>query len=182
MKNKSILRDYYRYYNCITFKEKLKIFLKAFVLPAYPRDKICPWIRLGINYNRNGNSIMRDICERHIYNKFKCFVSCQSEIGEFVSFPHPVGIVIGFGVKVGNDCVIYQNVTLGQNKGKYPQIGNNVVIFAGAKIIGNIKIGDNVIVGTNSVVIHDIPSNCIGAGNPAVIVKLEFDIEDYRAW
>ena len=182
MNTQSIFRDYYRYYESVTFRETFKLFLKAFILPVHPWDKICPWIRLAMKYNRNGNKVMQYICEQHIYHKFKCVISAQSEIGDGVSFPHPIGVVIGFGVKMGTNCVIYQEVTLGQNKREFPIVGDNVVIFAGAKIIGGVTIGDNVIVGTNAVVVRDIPSNCIVAGNPAVIVKREFNMEDYRAW
>ena len=52
-----------------------------------------------------------------------------------------------------------------------PKIGNNVIIFPGASVIGNIEIGDNVVIGANSVVLTDIPSNSIVAGNPAIVVS-----------
>ena len=90
-------------------------------------------------------------------------------------FPHPIGIVIHPKVKIGKDCTIFQNVTIGQGKlingNDTPIIGNNVVVYANSVIVGGVKIGDNVIVGAGSIVINDIPDNAIVAGNPAKIIK-----------
>lgn len=89
-------------------------------------------------------------------------------------FMHAVGIVISKYATIGNNCKIWQNVTIGAKsfeRREYPVIGNNVQIYAGACIFGNIKIGDNVIIGANSVVNKNIPSNSIVVGNPAKIIK-----------
>ena len=76
-------------------------------------------------------------------------------------FPHPIGIVIAKDAQIGKDCVIYQNVTIGKKHGKTkekaPLIGDNVTIYANSIIIGEIKIGNNVIIGANCVVNTDIP-------------------------
>lgn len=93
-------------------------------------------------------------------------------MGNSIKFPHPQNIVIGSDVQIGDNCIIYQDVTIGQNRGKYPTIGNNVIIYPGAKIIGNIIIDDFVIVGANAVVISDVPNNAIVAGIPAKIIKM----------
>lgn len=88
-------------------------------------------------------------------------------------FQHPVGVVISSQAKIGHNCKIWQNVTIGPKsieeglQGKYPTIGNNVQIFAGAVIIGNIEIGDNAIIGANAVVLKDVKPNTIVAGIPA---------------
>lgn len=87
-----------------------------------------------------------------------------------VNFPHPVGIVISSHVKIGKNVVIYQNVTIGGEdlsahiSVDYPEIGNNVIIYAGSVIAGRIKVGDNVIIGANSFVSEDIPANSIIVG------------------
>jgi serine O-acetyltransferase len=71
---------------------------------------------------------------------------------------------------IGENCTIYHQVTIGNIEGGKPTIGNNVTIYAGAKILGRVKVGDNVSVGANSVVIKDIPPNVTVLGVPAVVV------------
>ena len=93
------------------------------------------------------------------------------------SFPHPVGIVIGMKVQLGDNCEIYQNVTIGTKNtkefktAKYPKIGNNVIIYPNSIIIGDIEIGDNAIIGAGSIVLDSVPKNAIVAGNPARVIK-----------
>lgn len=84
-------------------------------------------------------------------------------IGKRLFIDHGMGIVIGETSTIGNDCTIYHNATLGgtgkdQNK-RHPDLGNNVMVGAGAKILGPIKIGNNVKIGANSIVLKDIPDN-----------------------
>ena len=72
--------------------------------------------------------------------------------------------------KIGSNCKIYQQVTIGFNGTEIPVIGNNVTICSGAKVIGGIKIGNNVIIGANAVVVKDIDNNCVVGGVPAKII------------
>ena len=86
-----------------------------------------------------------------------------AKIGKRLFIDHGMGIVIGETTTIGNDCTIYHNSTLGgtgkdKNK-RHPDLGNNVMVGAGAKILGPIKIGNNVKIGANSVVLKDIPDN-----------------------
>ncbi|SFF37147.1 serine O-acetyltransferase [Paenibacillus algorifonticola] len=96
-------------------------------------------------------------------------------IGERLFIDHGMGIVIGETCEIGNDVVIYQGVTLGgtgKEKGKrHPTIGNNVVIGSGSKVLGSFKIGDNSNVGSNAVVLREVPPNCTVVGNPGRVVK-----------
>lgn len=109
--------------------------------------------------------------------KYGVFVSPRAEFDGTLKLRHPVGIVVGDGVKLGKNVMIYQNVTLGGARlgdgmaGNYPEIGQNTVIFSGAAILGAIKIGENCIVGANSVVTKSMPDNCTVAGVPAKVIR-----------
>lgn len=103
-----------------------------------------------------------------------CEISPAAIIGSNPTLCHSVGIVIGDGVIIGDNVKIFQNVTLGTKDGKtplYPKIGNNVTLFAGSVIVGNIQVGDNCRIGANSVVLKSVPSNSIVTGIPAKLIK-----------
>ena len=93
-------------------------------------------------------------------------------IGEGTVFIHGNGIVIGTGAKVGQDCRIFHQVTIGTQDGStYPTVGDRVTCYPGAKIIGDITIGDDVVIGANAVVLHDVAPGSVVAGNPAVVIR-----------
>ncbi len=98
-----------------------------------------------------------------------------AKIGRRVFIDHATGVVIGETAEVGDDVLIYQQVTLGGvslSSGKrHPTIENNVIIGAGAKILGNITIGRDAKIGANSVVIRDVPAECTAVGVPAKVAK-----------
>ena len=98
-------------------------------------------------------------------------------VGKKLLIDHGVGVVIGETTIIGDNCTIYQGVTLGgtgKESGKrHPTIGNNVIIGAGAKVLGNIYIGDFVKVGANAVVLEDIPTSNTVVGCKGKIVKRE---------
>jgi len=100
-------------------------------------------------------------------------------IGRRVFIDHGVGVVIGETTIIGEDVLIYQQVTLGgvsTTKGKrHPTIEKCAVIGAGAKILGNIVIGENSKVGANSVVVKNVPANCTAVGIPARVLKRGYD-------
>ena len=100
-------------------------------------------------------------------------ISPRAQIGPGLFFPHPQCIVIG-NVKLGDNCTIYQGVTIGAKlpfHKKYPNIGNNVYIGAGSTILGDITIGNNVTIGAKTMILKDIPNNSTVIGNPAKIIK-----------
>jgi serine O-acetyltransferase len=98
-----------------------------------------------------------------------------AEIGERFFIDHGMGVVIGETTVIGNDVLLYQGVTLGGTglqKGKrHPTIGSNVVVGTGAKVLGNITVGDNSYIGANAVVIKDVPPNSTVVGVPGRVTK-----------
>lgn len=106
----------------------------------------------------------------------------SAKIGKRLFIDHGEGIVIGETAEIGNDVLIYQQVTLGgtgKEQGKrHPTIGNNVIIGAGAKILGNIKISDHVRIGAGSVVIDDVPEYSTVVGIPGKIVQQKYYNEE----
>jgi len=105
--------------------------------------------------------------------RFLCFIDIHpaAKIGRRLFIDHGLGVVIGETAIVGDDVTIYQQVTLGgveltPNK-RHPTIKNGVVIGAGAKVLGNITVGENVKIGANSVVVKDVPDNTTAVGIPA---------------
>lgn len=98
-----------------------------------------------------------------------------AKIGPGFFIDHGMGVVIGETAEIGEDCLLYQGVTLGgtgKEKGKrHPTLGNHVVVGAGAKILGNIRIGDYVKIGANSVVLKSVPDHAIVVGIPGKVIK-----------
>ena len=98
-----------------------------------------------------------------------------AQIGRRFFIDHGTGVVIGETAEIGDDCTIYQGVTLGgtgKDHGKrHPTLGNNVLVGAGAKVLGPFKIGDNSNVAAGSVVLSAIPENSTAVGSPARVVK-----------
>ncbi len=102
----------------------------------------------------------------------------RAQIGNRFFIDHGEGVVIGETTIIGDDVLIYQQVTLGgtgnEHGKRHPTIGNGVIIGAGAKILGNITIGDNTRVGAGSVVVEDVPEHCTVVGVPGRIVQQKF--------
>ena len=98
-----------------------------------------------------------------------------AKIGKRLFIDHGMGVVIGETATIGNDCTIYHGVTLGgtgkdKNK-RHPDIGHNVIIGCGAKVLGPIKIGNNVKIGANAVVLKEVHDNATVVGVPGKIIN-----------
>lgn len=105
---------------------------------------------------------------------FSADVPPQMQIGKGTVFPHDaLGCVFHPDVKIGKNCKILHGVTMGGRAGHkgLPIIGDNVVIGTHAQLIGNVKIGNNSIVGAGAIITHDVPDNVVVVGNPARILK-----------
>ncbi len=106
-------------------------------------------------------------------------------IGRRLVIDHGMGIVIGETAEVGDDCLIYHGVTLGgtgKDQGKrHPTLGNNVLVSTGAKVLGPFRVGDNVRIAANAVVLSEIPSDATAVGVPARVVRIAGERVDYAS-
>lgn len=111
-----------------------------------------------------------------LQNRHGVFISHQAKFSRSLFLPHPVGIVIGRGVKLGERVRIYQNVTIGGARlgdwqtDQYPEIGDDTVIFAGAVVIGKVRVGKHCVVASNAVVTKDVPDYTTVGGIPAHVI------------
>lgn len=98
-----------------------------------------------------------------------------AKIGRRLFIDHGMGVVIGETAEIGDDCVLYHGVTLGgthtDNIKRHPTLGNRVLVGAGAKLLGDITIGDDANIGANAVVIIDAPAGSTLVGVPAKVIK-----------
>ena len=103
-------------------------------------------------------------------------------IGRRFFIDHGMGVVIGETTEIGDDVLLYQGVTLGgtgKESGKrHPTLGNKVIVGTGAKVLGNIRIGDNARVGAGSVVVHPVPDDSTVVGIPGKIVRQRTDANE----
>lgn len=104
-------------------------------------------------------------------------------IGKGLFIDHGMGVVIGETAEIGDNCTLYQGVTLGgtgKDHGKrHPTLGNNVLVGSGAKVLGPFKVGDNARVAAGAVVLNEVPANATAVGVPAKIVRLNGERTNY---
>lgn len=164
---------------------------RKFFTPEYLYESKKIWVYRKKILKSNNTIInkVRYLLSFRIMKKCHCLIPINNNVNEFIT-PHGLfGIYISFGAKIGNDCVIFNNVTIGSNTLKdskgygAPTIGNNVYIGVGAKIIGNVNIGNNVRIGANCVVTSDVPSDStIVLSSPRVIRKSKNRSNKYYNW
>ena len=111
----------------------------------------------------------------YLAHDFRALFSCDigQKLPRSTSLPHPVGIVIGGRAEIGEGNKIYHNVTIGRkvkSKRGYPRIGDNVDIYSGAVIAGDVTVGNNATIAANAVVLDDVPDGSVAAGIPAEII------------
>jgi serine O-acetyltransferase len=109
-----------------------------------------------------------------------------ARLGERVFFDHAMGVVVGETAEIGDGCTIYQGVTLGGTslyKGakRHPTLGRNVVVGAGAQVLGGFTVGDGAKVGSNAVVTKPVPAGATAVGNPARIIQADLDVKREEA-
>lgn len=160
--------DYRRAYQ---YKFKIKRFLKGYFLdPGY---KYLVWYRLHRYFSNT--PVINLWCSwrmHRIGTKAGIWLGCKN-IGSGFTITHFNGIFV-HAKSIGKNCSIRQDVTIGADhipNGSIPTIGDNVEFGAGCKVLGGITVGNNVVIGANAVVVHDVPDNCVVAGIPAKVIK-----------
>jgi len=160
-----------------------------------PSSKVVDWSREdAVNYWDPGRRLLKTIrfyhrwCKRSgivafvakkvcvVRHRFWSVVSgadipLGSDIGGGLRIPHPNGIVIYPAAKIGPNCMIFQQVTIGASFNGIPEIGGNVMIGAGAKVLGSIVVADNARIGANAVVVDSVGDGVTVVGIPAKPVK-----------
>lgn len=119
--------------------------------------------------------VLPQIIKGIIFVLFNTVIPYIAEIGKYSKFAYGgMGCVVHSQSKIGERVIIGQNTTIGRslNPDDFPSIGNDVYISAGARIIGNIHVGNNIIIGANAVVNKNIKDNCIVAGVPARVIRV----------
>ena len=150
-------------------RSSLEILLLYPGIRATQNHKIAHWC-----YEHDHKFLARYISQR-TRHKTGIEIHPGAKIGKRLVIDHGMGIVIGETAEIGDDCLLYQGVTLGgtgKETGKrHPTIGNNVLVGSGAKVLGPFKVGDNSRVAANSVVLRAIPENSTAVGPPARVVR-----------
>ena len=126
-------------------------------------------------YRHNMKYIARWISQR-ARHKTGIEIHPGATIGKGLFIDHGMGVVIGETAEIGDNCTIYQNVTLGgtgKDHGKrHPTLGNNVLVGAGARVLGPFKVGDNARIAAGAVVLTEVPENATAVGVPARVVSI----------
>ena len=143
-----------------------------FLYPSY--KAVRSYRRAHWFYERGHFFIARWISQRSRH-KTGIEIHPGAKIGKGLFIDHGAGVVIGETTEIGDNCTLYQNVTLGgtgKDVGKrHPTLGNNVLVGSGARVLGPFKIGDNSKIAANAVVLEEVPPNCTAVGVPARVVK-----------
>jgi serine O-acetyltransferase len=145
------------------------------VIFQYPGFKAVRMYRRAHWFHLHGMYFIARAISQHARHKTGIEIHPGAKIGRCLFIDHGMGIVIGETAEIGDYCTIYHGVTLGgtgKDKGKrHPTIGNNVLISAGAKILGPFRVGDNAKIGANSVVLSEVEANTTVVGVPGRAVK-----------
>jgi serine O-acetyltransferase len=169
-----IQSDLYRYFG----KNNWFIFVRLLIF--HPGYKISFWMRTCKYLHSNlifrySLFIIARLIYQYYSSRFGIEIPFRTKIGPGLYIGHFNGIVIHYECVIGKNCNLLQNVTIGRSfrgdKKGVPTIGNNVFFGPGAVVFGDIKIGDNVAVGANAVVLKNVPDNAVVVGVPSKIVS-----------
>lgn len=145
------------------------------ILLLYPGVKALIYYRIAHFFYKIKLKFIAEFIMYIVRVRFTIDIHPGCKIGKRLFIDHGAGVVIGETSIIGDDCTIYQGVSLGgtgKEKGKrHPTVGNNVMIGAGSKILGNITIGNNAKIGANTVVLSSVPENATVVGYKGIEVK-----------
>lgn len=171
-KLRSDIERFYRIRGYFGTVSTLKLLLTCF----NPRVAPVVLLRLAEFFHRHRLGLFAKLFSILNVLVFGIEVSPKVQIGGGLFLPHTVGTVIG-AERIGDNCTIMQGVTLGSSEpdmdftvSERPVIGNDVLIGAGAKVIGRVTVGDHAKIGANAVVLRDVPAHAVAVGVPATIV------------
>ncbi len=152
-------------------RSKLEVFLLYPGVHALLWHRVAHWL-----YLRRRFFLARWISQR-VRKKTGIEIHPGATIGQRLVIDHGMGIVIGETAEIGDDCLLYQGVTLGgtgKDQGKrHPTLGNNVMVGSGARVLGPFKVGDNSRIAAGAVVLREVPPGATAVGVPARIVRLD---------
>ncbi|MCH5201692.1 MAG: serine O-acetyltransferase [Oscillospiraceae bacterium] len=151
-------------------RNKLEVFLLYSGYKAVRSHRRAHWF-----FNHNMKFIARSISQRSRH-KTGIEIHPGAKIGKGLFIDHGMGVVIGETTVIGDNCTLYQGVTLGgtgKETGKrHPTLGNNVLVGSGAKVLGPFTVGDNSRIAAGAVVLNEIPADSTAVGVPAQVVKM----------
>jgi serine O-acetyltransferase len=138
---------------------------------------VMTWYRLGRGLHKLGVPVLPHLVRRVIYVLHSSHIPCEAEIGEGTILGYGgLGVVIHKASTIGRHCLISQQVTIGGRSGQgAPIIGNYVRIGAGAKVLGEVRVGDFAVIGANAVVVKDVAPGAVVAGVPAREIRRDPD-------
>lgn len=171
---KADLERYYHYAGQDGRRAGTLAVLLAVFNPRFAPVVIC---RMAFALNSLGLRLPAKLFSLLNFLLFGIEMAVRCEVGPGLCFAHTYGIVIG-ARRIGKNALIYHEVTIGAKEmdvaytpEKRPLVGDDVVIGAGAKVLGGITLGNNCVIGANAVVTHDIPANAVAGGIPAKVIK-----------
>jgi len=151
-------------------RSKLEIFLLYPGVHAVLWHRVAHWLYLHHRY------FLARWLSQHVRKKTGIEIHPGAAIGRRLVIDHGCGIVIGETAEIGDDCLLYQGVTLGgtgKDQGKrHPTLGNNVMVGSGARVLGPFKVGDNARIAAGAVVLQEVPPDCTAVGVPARIARV----------
>ena len=145
------------------------------VLLCYPGIWALIWHKPANWLHRHNFKLIARMLSQHVRKTTGIEIHPGAKIGKRCFIDHGMGIVIGETTEIGDDCSLYQGVTLGgtgKETGKrHPTLGDRVIVSSGAKVLGPFRVGDDVKIGSGSVVLKEIPDGCTVVGVPGKVVR-----------